>query len=73
MLPYAPYTSVKILTRLRISRIQHYAAARELVPLAECSRSFTAVQVVICMAIYLKSVSAQRAMHTHVSIACYAA
>lgn len=54
-------------------RIRHFAAARELVPLEDCSRSVTAVQAVMCMALYLKSVSAQRAVHTYVSTACYAA
>jgi len=62
-----------MLTRLRPISLQHFAAAQALVPLATCSGSFTAVQTVMCMALYLKSVSAQRAMHTHVSTACYAA
>lgn len=63
----------KLIGGSRAASIQHFAAARELVPLADCSRSLTAVQTVMCMALYLKSVSAQRAMHTHVSTACYAA
>lgn len=53
-------------------RIRHFAAARELIPLEDCSRSVTALQAVMCMAIYLKSVSAQRVVHTYVSTACYA-
>ena len=47
--------------------------ARNLVPLTQCSRSITAVQTIFCMAIYSKSVAAQRMVHTYVSMAGYAA
>ena len=53
--------------------IKHFGAARNLVGLTECSRSVTAVQTVLCMCLYLKSVAAQRMVHTYVSMAGYAA
>jgi hypothetical protein len=55
-----------------LARLRHFAAARKMVPLEDCSHSVTAVQTVLCMALYLKSVSAQRAVHTYVSAACFA-
>lgn len=53
--------------------MKHFAAARELVGLTECNRSVIAVQTVLCMALYLKSLSAQRMVHTHVNMAASAA
>ncbi|KAL1581737.1 hypothetical protein WHR41_09427 [Cladosporium halotolerans] len=53
--------------------LRQFAAARELIPLADCSRSIAAVQTVMCMAMYLMSISAKRAAHTYVSTAGHAA
>jgi len=53
--------------------IEQFGMARNLVPLTQCSRSITAVQTIFCMAIYSKSVAAQRMVHTYVSMAGYAA
>lgn len=60
-------------TKRRHYSIKHFAAARDLVGFAECSRSVTAVQTVMCMCLYLKSVAAQRMVHTYLSMATYAA
>lgn len=57
----------------RADSIEHFEAARNLVPVAQCSRSLAAVQTVLCQCLYLKSMHDQRATHTYVSIAGYAA
>lgn len=53
--------------------MKHFGAARGLVSLTEYSQSVTAVQTVLCMCLYLKSISAPRLAHTYVSMATYAA
>jgi len=54
-------------------RRKHFEIARDLVPLAQCSRSLTAVQTVLCMGLYVKSWAAQRMCHTYFSMAGYGA
>lgn len=49
--------------------IEHFCAARDLVGLAECSRSISALQTILCAIIYLKSIHAQRMVHTYTSVA----
>ena len=55
------------------TRFQNFAAAHDLVPLADCSRNITAVQTVLCMALYLMSISAKSKAHTYIGIAGNAA
>lgn len=47
---------------------QSFVAARDLVPLTDCSRNMTAVQRVFRIALYLMSVSAKSKAHTYVDV-----
>ncbi|SMQ47618.1 unnamed protein product [Zymoseptoria tritici ST99CH_3D7] len=49
--------------------LSYFAAARDAVPLGNCERSLSALQTTLCLAIYLKSVSAQTRFHAYVSAA----
>ena len=62
-----------ILIATMYTSFQSFAAARDLVPLTDCSRNMTAVQTVLCMALYLVSVSAKGKAHTYIGIAGNAA
>ncbi|KAF7190308.1 hypothetical protein HII31_08639, partial [Pseudocercospora fuligena] len=46
-----------------------FVAARSMVPLIHCGRSLTALQTVLCMALYLKAASDQTLVHTYITAA----
>ncbi|KXS94388.1 hypothetical protein AC578_6592 [Pseudocercospora eumusae] len=50
-----------------------FVAARSMVPLTHCGRSLTALQTVLCMALYLKAASDQTLVHTYITAAAGAA
>ncbi|CAK3810541.1 fungal-specific transcription factor domain-containing [Lecanosticta acicola] len=53
--------------------LPYFGAAVSIVPLANCDRSLSAVQTVLCLALYLKANAAQMRVHAYVSAATSAA
>lgn len=57
----------------RTQGLAYFAAAKECVPFAQCDRSLTAIQVMLCLALYLKAASAPTKVHAYVGAAASAA
>lgn len=65
-------TTVLAETR-RVQGIAYFAAAQELVPLSHCDRNLSAIQTVLCLALFLKAASALGRTHSYLAAAASAA
>ena len=57
----------------RAHGIAYFAAAQELVPLSNCDRGLSAIQTVLCLALFLKAASAPGRVHSYLAAAASAA
>lgn len=57
----------------RAHGLAYFAAAQELVPLSNCDRNLSAIQTVLCLALFLKAASAPGRVHSYLAAAASAA